>query len=60
MWFLLIYQLGSRSSNNDDDGVTSDELKVLRQELVKVFNKAFLENKQVYAIYKLRQSILSS
>ncbi|KAL4083012.1 hypothetical protein QTP88_028342 [Uroleucon formosanum] len=35
----------SRSSNkNDEDGVTSEELKELRQELVKVFNKEFLEN----------------
>ncbi|XP_060857692.1 uncharacterized protein LOC132935232 [Metopolophium dirhodum] len=35
----------SRSPNDDDDddGVTSYELKELRQELVKVFNKAFLE-----------------
>lgn len=42
--FLLAYDSGSGSSNqDDDDGVTSDELKELRQGLVKVFNEAFLE-----------------
>jgi len=41
---LLIDQLGSGSSNQDDeDGVTPDELKELRQGLVKVLNEAFLE-----------------
>jgi len=36
--------LESGSSNqDDDDGVTPDELKELRQGLVKVFNEAFLE-----------------
>lgn len=41
---LLIDQLGSGSSIQDDeDGVTPDELKELRQGLVKVLNEAFLE-----------------
>jgi len=41
---LLIDQLGSGSSNQgDEDGVTPDELKELRQGLVKVLNEAFLE-----------------
>jgi len=41
---LSIDQLGSGSSNQDDeDGVTPDELKELRQGLVKVLNEAFLE-----------------
>jgi len=40
----LVYDSGSGSSNHDDDdGVTSDELKELRQGLVKVFNEGFLE-----------------
>lgn len=41
---MLINPLGSGSSNQDDeDGVTPDELKELRLGLVKVFNEAFLE-----------------
>lgn len=40
----MFYDLGSGSPNqDDDDGVTPDELKELRQGLVKVFNEAFLE-----------------
>lgn len=43
-YYSLMYYLGSRSPNHDDDdGVTPDELKELRQGLVKVFNEAFLE-----------------
>lgn len=54
----MIYGLGSGSSNQeDDDGVTPNELKELRQGLVKVFNEVFLE--KLFAINEVSNFIIT-